>query len=86
MLDMEGSLTESQTVYCLNEILKALQFMHQNNIAHLDVKPQNILMNGERIEGKLGVIIENFFCFIEFNSWHYKLRLALQNKVLNYRP
>lgn len=55
LLDMEGSLTESQTIYCLNEILKALQFMHKNNIAHLDVKPQNVLMNGERIEGKFNI-------------------------------
>jgi len=53
LLDIEGCLTENQTIFCLNEILKALQFMHKNNIAHLDVKPQNILMHGENIEDGL---------------------------------
>lgn len=52
LLDIEGCLTEEQTIVCLREILKALQYMHKLNIAHLDVKPQNILMNGEKVEGK----------------------------------
>lgn len=52
LLDIEGCLTEEQTIICLREILKALQYMHKLNIAHLDVKPQNILLNGEKVEGK----------------------------------
>ncbi|XP_063703440.1 death-associated protein kinase related-like [Culicoides brevitarsis] len=53
LLDIEGCLTEEQTIICLREILKALQYMHKLNIAHLDVKPQNILMNGEKVEDGL---------------------------------
>lgn len=51
-LDNEGSLTEAHTRLCMREVLKAIQFLHKRSIAHLDLKPQNILLNGERIEGE----------------------------------
>jgi len=35
----------------MREVLKALKFLHDRSIAHLDLKPQNILLAGERIEG-----------------------------------
>ncbi|XP_067641525.1 death-associated protein kinase related isoform X2 [Eurosta solidaginis] len=37
----------------MREVLKALQFLHKRSIAHLDLKPQNILLTGERIEDGL---------------------------------
>ncbi|XP_055845134.1 death-associated protein kinase related [Episyrphus balteatus] len=52
-LDNEESLTEAQTRICMREVLKALQFLHKRSIAHLDLKPQNILLTGERIEDGL---------------------------------
>lgn len=52
-LDNEECLTEAQTRICMREVLKALQFLHKRSIAHLDLKPQNILLNGERIEDGL---------------------------------
>ncbi|KAL5276566.1 STK17B family protein [Megaselia abdita] len=52
-LDNEGSLTEAHTRLCMREVLKAIQFLHKRSIAHLDLKPQNILLNGERIEDGL---------------------------------
>lgn len=36
----------------MREVLKALKFLHDRSIAHLDLKPQNILLAGERIEGE----------------------------------
>lgn len=51
LLDEAGSLNEQQTVICMQEVLKALQFLHKKSIAHLDLKPQNILLCGERVEG-----------------------------------
>lgn len=52
-LDNEECLSEAQTRICMREVLKALQFLHKRSIAHLDLKPQNILLSGERIEDGL---------------------------------
>ncbi|XP_033254959.1 death-associated protein kinase related-like [Drosophila miranda] len=50
ILDNEECLTEAQARHCMREVLKALKFLHDRSIAHLDLKPQNILLAGERIE------------------------------------
>ncbi|XP_037932430.1 death-associated protein kinase related-like, partial [Teleopsis dalmanni] len=52
-LDNEECLSEAQARICMREVLKALQFLHKRSIAHLDLKPQNILLTGERIEDGL---------------------------------
>ncbi|XP_031628375.1 death-associated protein kinase related [Contarinia nasturtii] len=53
LLDEAGSLSEHQTIICMQEVLKALQFLHKKCIAHLDLKPQNILLCGKRVEDGL---------------------------------
>ncbi|EDV33734.2 uncharacterized protein Dana_GF19157 [Drosophila ananassae] len=53
ILDNEECLTEVQARHCMREVLKALKFLHDRSIAHLDLKPQNILLAGERIEDGL---------------------------------
>lgn len=53
LLDEAGSLSESQSQICMQEVIKALQYLHNKNIAHLDLKPQNILLCGKRVEGKI---------------------------------
>ncbi|XP_016407770.1 serine/threonine-protein kinase ULK3 [Sinocyclocheilus rhinocerous] len=39
-------LPESVARRCLQQIACALQFLHEKNISHLDLKPQNILLSG----------------------------------------
>ncbi|XP_055297742.1 death-associated protein kinase related [Sitodiplosis mosellana] len=53
LLDEAGSLNGHQTIICMQEVLKALQFLHKKCIAHLDLKPQNILLCGKRVEDGL---------------------------------
>lgn len=44
VLDMEEGLEEQQAVKVMRQILEGLCFLHENNIAHLDLKPQNMLL------------------------------------------
>lgn len=52
ILDDEGELSEPQAQICMREVLQALRYLHSKSIAHLDIKPQNILVCGESVEGK----------------------------------
>lgn len=51
ILDEDGLLSEDKTRICIREVLKALEYLHRRHVAHLDIKPQNILLNTENVEG-----------------------------------
>lgn len=45
MLDIEGKLQEKNVLKFVNQIGQALDFVHKKNILHLDIKPNNILID-----------------------------------------
>ena len=45
MLDVEGKLPEKKVLKFVNQIGQALDFVHKKNILHLDIKPNNILID-----------------------------------------
>lgn len=45
MMEREGTLIEDKVLKYTHQIGDALQFVHDNNIIHLDVKPSNILID-----------------------------------------
>jgi serine/threonine-protein kinase len=45
MLDIEGILPERKVLRYISQIAQALDFVHQKNILHLDIKPSNILID-----------------------------------------
>jgi len=45
MLDVEGKLPEKTVLKFVNQIGQALDFVHKKNILHLDIKPNNILID-----------------------------------------
>jgi serine/threonine protein kinase len=49
---------ESATKHIIREILKGLDYIHQNNIIHRDMKPQNVLVNFDK--EKLEIRITDF--------------------------
>jgi serine/threonine-protein kinase len=46
-IDREGALSVGDAVELVLQIGRALQFAHQNGLIHRDVKPQNVLLNGD---------------------------------------
>lgn len=52
ILDENESLPEPKVRICVREVLKALEYLHRRNVAHLDIKPQNILLNTNNLEGE----------------------------------
>lgn len=38
-------LTEKATIFYANQIIDALLYMNQNNLAHRDLKPENFLID-----------------------------------------
>ena len=45
MMDREGVLPEAKVLRYVHQIGEALQFVHEKNILHLDIKPSNILID-----------------------------------------
>lgn len=45
MMDKEGVLPEAKVLRYVRQIGDALQFVHEKNILHLDIKPSNILID-----------------------------------------
>lgn len=56
ILDDESSLSESSARYAIREVLKALDYLHRRNVAHLDIKLQNILLNSNNLEGEIDCV------------------------------
>ncbi|XP_021913849.1 serine/threonine-protein kinase 17A-like isoform X2 [Zootermopsis nevadensis] len=46
VLDAEEGLEEQHVARVMRQILEGLCYLHDNNIAHLDLKPQNLLLTG----------------------------------------
>ncbi|MDH6533458.1 Kae1-associated serine/threonine protein kinase [Parabacteroides sp. 52] len=45
MMEREGILPEKKVLKYVHQVGEALQFVHENNILHLDIKPSNILID-----------------------------------------
>ena len=48
-----GPLSEHEALEIMQPILKAVDFLHQNRMTHLDIKPDNIMLKKDADSGKL---------------------------------
>ncbi|KAK8759284.1 hypothetical protein V5799_003084 [Amblyomma americanum] len=53
VLDSEECLPEKDVVRLMRQILEAVHFLHDRNIAHLDIKPQNLLLTSSFPQGDI---------------------------------
>jgi pheromone a factor receptor len=53
-----GKLSEVEAAVFLRQILKAMEYLHENDIVHRDLKPDNILMTTPNNTARL--IISDF--------------------------
>ena len=59
------NLNEETCIKFVREIIKALNFIHQRRVIHLDLKPQNIMMrSADREEYRVRMISSKVFLLI----------------------
>uniref|UniRef100_UPI00398EED19 serine/threonine-protein kinase 17B-like n=1 Tax=Pristiophorus japonicus TaxID=55135 RepID=UPI00398EED19 len=54
--DRDETLSEKDVIRLLRQTLEGVLFLHQNNIVHLDLKPQNILLTSSSPLGDIKIV------------------------------
>ncbi|XP_055547603.1 death-associated protein kinase related [Wyeomyia smithii] len=89
LIDSKGQLSEAKTRTCMREILRALNHLHKQSIAHLDLKPQNILLSGEDVEAGLKLCDFGIARIVEDTGKIYEILGTpdyVAPEVLHYEP
>lgn len=55
-----GALSEHEALEMMNPIFKAVDFLHQNRMTHLDIKPDNIMLKRDADSGKIIPVLIDF--------------------------
>ena len=55
-----GALSEHEALEMMNPIFKAVDFLHQNRMTHLDIKPDNIMLKRDADSDKIIPVLIDF--------------------------
>lgn len=85
----DEAFTEEDVKRLMRQILEGVLFLHQNNVVHLDLKPQNILLTSSSPLGDIKIVD---FGLSRMVSSHQELREIMGTpeyvapEILNYEP
>uniref|UniRef100_A0A3P8SXR5 Serine/threonine-protein kinase 17A n=1 Tax=Amphiprion percula TaxID=161767 RepID=A0A3P8SXR5_AMPPE len=85
----EEAFSEEDVKRLMRQILEGVTFLHQNNVVHLDLKPQNILLTSSCPLGDIKIVD---FGLSRMISSHQELREIMGTpeyvapEILNYEP
>ncbi|XP_076577594.1 serine/threonine-protein kinase 17A [Chaetodon auriga] len=85
----DEAFSEEDVKRLMRQILEGVSFLHQNNIVHLDLKPQNILLTSSSPLGDIKIVD---FGLSRMVSSHQELREIMGTpeyvapEILNYEP
>ncbi|KAM8730880.1 serine/threonine-protein kinase 17A isoform 1-T2 [Acanthopagrus schlegelii] len=85
----DEAFSEGDVKRLMRQILEGVSFLHQNNVVHLDLKPQNILLTGCSPLGDIKIVD---FGLSRMVSSHRELREIMGTpeyvapEILNYEP
>ncbi|CAJ0918434.1 unnamed protein product [Ranitomeya imitator] len=54
--DQDEAFTEKDVVRLIRQILQGVLYLHRNNVVHLDLKPQNILLTSSKPLGDIRIV------------------------------
>ncbi|KAG5440134.1 hypothetical protein PCANB_001703 [Pneumocystis canis] len=55
-----GQIKETDCMFIVLQMLKAIQYLHSQNVIHRDLKPENILVTSTSISGGFRVVLTDF--------------------------
>ncbi|XP_070708757.1 serine/threonine-protein kinase 17A [Pempheris klunzingeri] len=85
----DEAFSEEDVKRLMRQILEGVSFLHQNNVVHLDLKPQNILLTSSSPVGDIKIVD---FGLSRMVSSHQELREIMGTpeyvapEILNYEP
>ncbi|XP_044032440.1 serine/threonine-protein kinase 17A [Siniperca chuatsi] len=85
----DETFSEDDVKRLMRQILEGVSFLHQNNVVHLDLKPQNILLTSSSPLGDIKIVD---FGLSRMISSHQELREIMGTpeyvapEILNYEP
>ncbi|XP_075686076.1 serine/threonine-protein kinase 17B isoform X2 [Rhinoderma darwinii] len=86
--DRNDNISERQIIRLLRQIIEGVQFLHENNVVHLDLKLQNILLS--RLEPPRDIKIVDFGMSRKIGNSEIREIMGttdyLAPEILNYEP